>query len=77
MIQFKIKLCMEFLLTISLALFANYDVFARPNFSENYCGDDPIKNKNKNKNKKNTQKTYKYRKSSIKPPGRLISFKHF
>ena len=51
MIQFKIKLCMEFLLTISLALFANYDVFARPNFSENYCGDDPIKNKNKNKKK--------------------------
>ena len=45
MIQFKIKLCMEFLLTISLALFANYDLFARPNFSENYCGDDPYESR--------------------------------
>ena len=43
----KIKLCMEFLLTISLALFAKYDVFARPSFSENYCGDDPVKKKKK------------------------------
>ena len=36
------KLCMELVLTISQALFSKYDVFSCQNFSENYCGNDPI-----------------------------------